>query len=71
MRSRGEAAAGTLMTLSLKQENDTAEGSLPRRELSTGLRDGDASAAGLNLAAPFGVASERGSQGADRRLRTP
>lgn len=34
------------MTLSPKRGNDSAVGSLPRREPSTGLRDGDESAAG-------------------------
>jgi hypothetical protein len=34
------------MTLSPKRGNDAAGGSLPRRELSTGLRDGDGNAAG-------------------------
>ena len=42
----GFAAVGILMTLTLKRANDSTGGSLPRRELSTGLRDGDGSAAG-------------------------
>ena len=42
----GSAAIGILMTLSPKRENDSAAGSLLRRELPTGLRDGDGSAAG-------------------------
>ena len=37
----GCAAVGILMTLSPKRGNDAAGGSLPRRELPTGLRDGD------------------------------
>jgi hypothetical protein len=44
--NRGPAAVGILMNLNPKRENDTATGSLLRRELPTGLRDGDGSAAG-------------------------
>jgi len=40
---RGSAADGILMTLPLKHAIDSAGGSLPRRELPTGLRDGDGS----------------------------
>ena len=43
---RGSAANGILMTLPQKRENDSAVGSLLRRELPTGLRDGDGGAAG-------------------------
>jgi hypothetical protein len=39
----GGAADGILMTLPLKRTIDSAGGSLPRRELPTGLRDGDGS----------------------------
>ena len=46
LSNRGCAANGFLMTLSRKRGNDAAGGSLPKRELSTGLRDGDESAAG-------------------------
>ena len=51
LSNRGCAANEILMTLSPKRGNDAAGGSLPRRELSrrelsTGLRDGDESAAG-------------------------
>ena len=46
LRPRGFAAVGILMTLSQKRAIDSAGGSLPRRELSTGLRDGDGVAAG-------------------------
>ena len=46
LSNRGCAANGILMTLSPKRGNDAAGGSLPRRELPTGLRDGDGSAAG-------------------------
>ena len=42
----GSAAVGILKTLSPKRAIDSAGGSLPRRELSTGLRDGDGCAAG-------------------------
>ena len=42
----GCAAVGILMTLSPKRTIDSAVGSLPRRELPTGLRDGDGGAAG-------------------------
>jgi hypothetical protein len=37
----GCAADGILKTLTLKHEIASAAGSLPRRELPTGLRDGD------------------------------
>ena len=46
LRSSGFAAIGILMTLPLKREDDSTGGSLLRRELPTGLRDGDGSAAG-------------------------
>ena len=46
LSNRGCAANGILMTLSRKRGNDAAGGSLLRRELPTGLRDGDGSAAG-------------------------
>ena len=42
----GCAAVGILMTLSPKRAIDAAGGSLPGRELSIGLRDGDGSTAG-------------------------
>jgi hypothetical protein len=38
---RGYAAGGFLKTLFLKRVIASAVGSLPRRELPTGLRDGD------------------------------
>jgi len=41
IHASGSAADGILKTLSLKRVIDTAVGSLPRRELPTGLRDGD------------------------------
>ena len=37
----GSAAIGILKTLHPKRAIDSAAGSLPRRELPTGLRDGD------------------------------
>jgi hypothetical protein len=37
----GSAAIGILMTLHKQREIATTAGSLPRRELPTGLRDGD------------------------------
>ena len=40
---RGFAAIGFLVTLPPKRGNDAARGSLLRRELPTGLRDGDGS----------------------------
>ena len=46
MRSGGFAAMGILMPVTLKREDDATGGSLLRRELPTGLRDGDGSAAG-------------------------
>ena len=46
LRSNGFAAMGTLMTVTLKREDDSTGDSLLRRELPTGLRDGDGSAAG-------------------------
>ena len=42
----GCAAVGILVTPSPKRAIASAGGSLPRRELSTGLRDGDGVAAG-------------------------
>jgi hypothetical protein len=41
LRSRGSAAIRILMTLHPKRTIASAVGSLPRRELPTGLRDGD------------------------------
>jgi len=41
IRDSGFAAVGALITPPPKRATDTAAGSLPRRELPTGLRDGD------------------------------
>jgi hypothetical protein len=41
LKISGEAAVGILTTLHNKRAIASTVGSLPRRELSTGLRDGD------------------------------
>ena len=51
--SRGFAAIGILMTLLPHRAIDSTVGSLLRRELPTGLRDGDGCAAGKYLASPL------------------
>ena len=62
LSNRGCAANGILMTLSRKRGNDAAGGSLPKRELSTGLRDGDGIAAGW-LPRPRSRSRPRSQQG--------
>jgi hypothetical protein len=56
--SCGFAAIGILMTLLPHRAIDSTAGSLPRRELPTGLRDGDGCTEGKYLVSPFGVANE-------------
>ena len=56
------------MTLSPKRGNDAAGGSLPRRELPTGLRDGDGSAAGWIPRPQSRPRSQQGGVFAAKRL---